>query len=558
MTLTQVDTTPQETWQIRAARKQASRLASIPAAWRLDNSKFPTPSTEKPTNAITLDAPRKSGILSDNELDITENYTAGELLKKLADGTFSAAEVTLAFSKRAAIAQQLVNCLTETFFDFASQRAQFLDDYLKTHKKPFGPLHGLPDSFRVKGYDSTIGYTSFIDRPAAENSPLVDILLNLGAVLYVKTNIPQTLMTADSDNYVWGRVLNPHKTTLGAGGSSGGEGALIAMRGSLIGVGTDVGGSIRIPALCNGDYGFKPSTHRIPYGGQATPGLPGAPTGVPACAGPLATAFEDCELFMKAVIGAHPWNYDATAHAVPWRTLKPPKTPLTIGLLTEDPEWPLHPPVRHTLAKAANELRAAGHEIVELPHDPDMSVSTAQELTFAYFSLDPIRTAVRHIEAGGEPLIPSARTMVSKEYHERYVAKHKYTIDGLAALNVETVAYRNKWRAMWIKRKLDCIIGPGAQGTAVPHDKYGMVPYTVLWNLLDYPATIIPYSKASKELDPNPVKFSLPARGPDYDPEAADGAPCAIQITTPHFQDEECIAVAGIINQDLLGSCSRL
>lgn len=97
-------------------------------------------------------------------------------------------------------------------------------------------------------------------------------------------------MTADSENNVFGRTLvslpassdvqaqllsvllqNPYKLSLTAGGSSGGEGALVGMRGSLIGVGTDIGGSIRIPALCCGTFGFKPTTDRIPMGGQANP-----------------------------------------------------------------------------------------------------------------------------------------------------------------------------------------------------------------------------------------------------------------------------------------------
>lgn len=115
------------------------------------------------------------------------------------------------------------------FFGQALERAKYLDEYLQKQGKPLGPLHGLPislkvcgdqkfqpstepkceqDSFNLKGLYSTIGYVSFISRPPADqNSPLVDILLQAGAVLYVKTNIPQTLMTADSDNNVFGRTL---------------------------------------------------------------------------------------------------------------------------------------------------------------------------------------------------------------------------------------------------------------------------------------------------------------------------------------------------------------
>lgn len=93
------------------------------------------------------------------------------------------------------------SCVTETFFDQALERAQFLDNYLKREKKPIGPLHGLPisikDSFQFKGVDSTIGFVSFLENgPATKNSAIVQMLLDLGAVLYCKTNVPQTLMVS--------------------------------------------------------------------------------------------------------------------------------------------------------------------------------------------------------------------------------------------------------------------------------------------------------------------------------------------------------------------------
>lgn len=95
-----------------------------------------------------------------------------------------------------------LSCLTETFYEQALDRAQYLDDYLKREGRPFGPLHGLPisikDTFDVKGKQSTGGFVAMIERPPANtNAALVDILLDLGAVLYVKTNIPQTMMVSD-------------------------------------------------------------------------------------------------------------------------------------------------------------------------------------------------------------------------------------------------------------------------------------------------------------------------------------------------------------------------
>jgi amidase len=208
--------------------------------------------------------------------------------------------------QRAAVAQQLTNCLTEIFFNDALQRAAELDAHLDAGNPPLGLLHGVPvslkDMFNVRGYDSSIGLAALCFKPSTENAVLVDCLLSAGAVLYCKTNVPQTLMALDSHNNVFGRTLNPLNIALTAGGSTGGEGALLAMRGSILGVGTDVGGSIRIPAMCNGTYGVKPSWERIPYAGLEGGSRPGAAkVSIPASAGPLAHSMRDVELFFRRV-----------------------------------------------------------------------------------------------------------------------------------------------------------------------------------------------------------------------------------------------------------------
>lgn len=184
-----------------------------------------------------------------------------------------------------------MNCLTEIFFDKALARAKELDEYKAANGKTIGPLHGLPmslkDSFNIKGVMSTVGFVSFMSHPPAEsNSSLVDLLLQQGAIFYVKTNIPQGMMTADSENPLFSRVLNPHKLSLTAGGSTGGEGALLALRGSILGTGTDIAGSIRIPALCNGIYGFKPTSSRVPFAGITPPGREGSPSFILPSIGP--------------------------------------------------------------------------------------------------------------------------------------------------------------------------------------------------------------------------------------------------------------------------------
>jgi amidase len=253
-----------------------------------------------------------------------------------------------------------VNCLTEIFFDEAIERARQLDrERQENPNNALPPLFGLPislkDSFAIAGFDTSTGLACYVNEPAKEHSGLAALLLDLGAVLYCKTNLPQSIMTGDSDNNVFGRTLNPRNSCLTAGGSTGGEGALIALRGSILGVGTDIGGSVRIPSLCNAIYGFRTSVGIVPHGGVRDVTVPGT-DGVRSAAGPMATSSRDCSLFLKAVMEADTWKYDSTVLSLPWRSLKV-KEKLRIGLVEDDGIYTPSPPVRRGLKKAADLLR---------------------------------------------------------------------------------------------------------------------------------------------------------------------------------------------------------
>ncbi|KAL4810296.1 amidase signature domain-containing protein [Aspergillus unguis] len=480
-------------WQAIAAERRAALDLLIPNEWKLSEEfKNSLPADGR---LLRTDPVRKSGLLSEAELDITENYSAGQLLQRLAWGHVSSVDVTRAFCKRAAIAQQLTSCLTEHFFAQALERAQFLDEYLKREGKVVGPLHGLPisikDSFCVKGVHTTVGYVSFLkDGVRDKNSALVDLLLDLGAVLYVKTNIPQTMMTADSENNIYGRALNPHNTNLTAGGSSGGEGALVAFRGSILGVGTDVAGSIRIPSACCGIYGFKPTTERVPFGGQISGHTEERPRIRPA-AGPLAQDFDDLELFMSTVLKADPWKYDSTAVAVPWNRDVEPRPLLTIGVLPEDKHYPLHPPMRRALESAVGALTKKGHRIIRLSDDAARDVAYAARLAFEWFTYAP---PPDHITPSGEPTIKSVTTQSWPLFTGPLLLKPDHGVyEKLNILLKARQAYSDAWKKAYLENGLDVVLAPGAQSTAVPHDTYGWPPYTSMWNLLDV-RSIIQYS----------------------------------------------------------------
>ena len=249
------------------------------------------------------------------------------------------------------------------------ERAKNLDKQKQSKKREeLGPLYGLPislkDSFKIPGTDSSIGLACFALQPDDRYSALPLLLLELGAVLYCKTNIPQTMMTADSDNNVFGRTLNPNNLSLTAGGSTGGEGALIAMRGSIAGIGTDIAGSIRIPSACNGVYGFKPSAGIVPMAGQRAP-VPAGFMGIEPVSGPLATSLRACHLIMENVMQAKPWLFDPDCHRLSWQALGPPKK-IRVGVVYDDGLYTPNPPVRRTMAESVKKLEDAGIQVVQI------------------------------------------------------------------------------------------------------------------------------------------------------------------------------------------------
>lgn len=180
-------------WQTVAARKRADRekaLAPYPE-WRLQRDVSPT---LKDVSTIHIEE------LGDRELEIVR-HDATSLVRLIARQHFSAVEVLRAFCHAATIAQDLTNCLTEIFYEEGLQRAAELDEYLAQTGKVVGPLHGLPVSIKdhilVTGKDTSTGYVAWAYKSVAKKDAVaVDILRKAGAVLYVKTNNPQTLLVS--------------------------------------------------------------------------------------------------------------------------------------------------------------------------------------------------------------------------------------------------------------------------------------------------------------------------------------------------------------------------
>ena len=133
----------------------------------------------------------------------------------------------------------------------------------------------------------------------------------------MKTALPITLLSFESTNDVWGRCTNPHNPRYSPGGSTGGEGALLAYGGGRIGIGSDVAGSVRAPAHFSGVYAVRCSTGRWPKTGINT-SMPGQ-EGIPSVYSPMARTLDDLVYFTKSMIQMRPWKYDHSVHPIEWR-----------------------------------------------------------------------------------------------------------------------------------------------------------------------------------------------------------------------------------------------
>ena len=352
-----------------------------------------------------------SGYYTAEERAIIESE-AEEILLNVGSKKWTALEVAKAFCKASAFAQELTNCITEVLYAEAFERAQFLDDYLAKNGKTIGPLHGLPislkDCFIVPPHPASIGMAIYANEPTEKETVIVSMLRDLGAVFYVKTNIPTAMMMAESNNNIWGETRNPLHKGLTPGGSSGGEGAIIAFKASPLGIGTDIGGSIRIPAAFCAQYGLKPSFGRFPVAGGKS-GIPGQEF-ILAVNGPMARSLKSLRIYSEALLSeqAAPWNRDHKCIPIPWRkNVLPAGKKLRLGLIgNNDGLVHCHPPVERALDVTKQKLEAAGHTII--PWTAKYHDVLIKNLVAAFFDLGG-SAIVDAVKPYGEPIFPSMK-----------------------------------------------------------------------------------------------------------------------------------------------------
>lgn len=444
------------------------------------------------------------------------NQPIEELVNNVHKDASLATQLLHTYGKVALKAHEKTNCVTEVMLTDAENWVKDGSINLK------GPLAGIPvslkDTLDVGGYDSTVGVSRWANNPKVMDGPHTRLLKDAGAVPYVKTNVPITLLSFESSNDVWGQTANPYNKKYTAGGSTGGEGALLAL-GGRIGVGSDVAGSVRCPAHFSGIYSLKCSTGRWPKSGAST-STPGN-DGVPSVLSPMARTLNDLTYFTRSLIQMKPWKYCYTVHPLAWREEAEKeyadKKKLRIGVFRTDGVIDPSPACKRALETTEEALRRAGHEMVEInPPSPYRGLKLASIL----LNNDGTKTATSAMrwsewnDLGVAQMVFYMNLPRPIKYLHylwvRYVRRDpiwagllrqwhpksgKETWDLLA----QREAYRREWFDWWNSVDVDFLIAPPNATPAVPHggmhDAVSSCGYTFLFNLV---SSHSPYTK----LDP--------------------------------------------------------
>lgn len=469
--------------------------------------------------------------------------TASELSGLLTSGAISAVDALEACLDRYSRFNDALNAVIVTRLDEARQRARQADeDRAAGHR--WGPLHGLPmtikESFEWAGTPATIGRPERAGIESTHTALAVQRLLDAGAVIYGKTNVPINMADWQTFNAVYGTTNNPWDLQRVPGGSSGGAAAALATGMTPLELGSDIGASIRNPAHYCGVFGHKPSFGIVPTEGHGEPGM--ASTVDIGVAGPLARSAADLRLGLEVLAGPGPLD------AVGWHLSLPEESrrslaDFRVGVIFESPCVEQDRVLTTALRRAVDRLADAGASIIEgaqpdIEHERAfgtymMLLRSATAASVSPSAFAEQRVAAQRWEAGDRDwraLVGDAVTMTHRQW---------------LLLDEERLQQRYAWNAFF--GDYDLLLCPTAASTAFVHDHRGeRVDRTIEINghqqsALDQlfwagytcgvylPATVVPVGLA------------------------ADGLPCGIQIVGNYLHDATTIAYAALVEETLGG-----
>jgi len=392
-----------------------------------------------------------------------------------------------------------------------------------------GSLHGVPISIKssidVAGLKIESGTRLRAGNVAIEDAPLVARLRNAGAIVLGVTNTPEFLMAWETDNLLYGRTNSPWDLKRTPGGSSGGEAAAIASGMSAGGVGSDVGGSIRVPAHFSGICGLKPTPGRVPSTGHFP--ASGGPFALIGVVGPMARTVADLNALFEVMQG--PDDGDTCAAPVPLHRPNADQIKnLKIGYFEDDGRTPVTPEIRAAVRTAAEALAQAGFQVE--PFRPE-GLEEARILWKKFF-----------VKMGGMLIGPmfngreQEANPILKEFLQWSAAEP--SLSGPAVLDAWMRRDAVRTKVLEQMRRYPILLCPPAAIPAFLHGERSWMidgrlveyldawSYTEWFNLLGNPAAVVPVS------------------------QTAEGLPIGVQIVGRPWEEEQILAVASVLEKE--------
>jgi fatty acid amide hydrolase len=500
---------------------------------------------------------------------------AAEIVRLITTGDLSSADVVEAFIARVSEVDEKLNAVTVDLFQSARATARKIDE-ARLRGESLGPLAGLPvtikDCFDLAGTASTFGLTTRRDIIETQDDPYVAALRAAGAIPIAKTNVPQLLIYTESDNPLYGRTNNPWDLERSCGGSSGGEAALIAAGASPLGLGNDIGGSLRTPSAFCGITAIRPTAGRTPD--RCGHGLPVGQRAIVSQVGPMARRVEDLTLALRLLDGARDPAID------PGAALEDPAavdiSRLRFATFVDDGEFPAAPAARRAVDEAAQILTDAGAAPTpwRMP-----TLSRATDLIFACLSADRGTGFKRLLQ--GNKIDPRVRSLLLTAGapvwlraiagvalgalgQSRAASTMRRMASGTADHYWQTVeamvAFRQELLHSFVTAEggaIDLVLCPAY---AVPAQRHGaslLMPlpgaYAALANVSGFPAGVVPITRvrATEESDRPQSRDQVDKVARETERGSA-GLPIAVQVIARPWRDHVALAAMAKIEAEAM------
>ncbi|MGA0878336.1 MAG: amidase [Ilumatobacteraceae bacterium] len=450
---------------------------------------------------------------------------ATELAEMIARREVSSRDVVRAHLERIDAVNGHLNAVVRRLDDSALAAADAADELLARAGSPVGPLHGVPftvkENIDVAGTPTTSGVPALAHAIAERDAPVVERMRAAGGIPIARTNLPDLGLRVHTNSSLHGLTRNPWHPDHTSGGSSGGEGSALASGMSPIGLGNDIGGSLRNPAHCCGVSSIKPSAGVIPWATDIPPTALGAASQLMLSEGVMARRIADVRLGFDIVRGAHP--RDPFSVSAELRDL-PSERPLRIAVSAEYPGGATDPQIAAVVRAAAATLTDFGHEVTEV--DPP-DVAGTIEMWSAIMNNDLV------------VMLPLLETVLGEQARQflgfgREAFPHLDQA-GMTYLHTQRFDLARQW-SEWFD-DYDVLLSPTWALPAFEHDfdVRGMTEALRVFetfrpvlfaNLFGSPAAVVPAGMAH-------------------------GLPVGVQVSSWRYRDQLCLTVAGLIDESM-------